>query len=286
MKILALNCRGLGRSEAVQEVCSLIQLHRPAMVFLSETRKFSNDVQVLRQSFGFANGVGVGSLGRGGGLALLWTNEICVKLETSDKLHIDVKVVDPSSDEVRWRFTGFYGEPRREMRHRSWELLSYLNAQSDAPWLCAGDFNEVLDAGEQFGGLLRPERQMEGFREAVAECGFMDLGFVGLPYTWDNRQPGIRNVKVRLDRALANAAFAARFKEMKVTHLQTTESDHCGLLIEFRRDRRGSARRRRPFKYENMWRRDPSYANLVRETWGDGDTVQNMHQLQEALGYM
>lgn len=48
---------------------------------------------------------------------------------------------------------------------------------------------------------------MDGFRDAVSVCGFTDLGYIGLPYTWDNRQPEGRNVKVRLDRGLANAYF-------------------------------------------------------------------------------
>jgi hypothetical protein len=107
---------------------------------------------------GFSNGVGVGSFGRGGGLALLWSNEICVKLQSFDKLHIDVMVVDPVSNAERWRFTGIYGESRRELRHRSWELMVFLSVQSNAPWLCAGDFNEILEAGEQYGGVQRPER--------------------------------------------------------------------------------------------------------------------------------
>ena len=67
--------------------------------------------------------------------------------------------------------------------------------------LCAGDFNETLHASEQFEGAGRTERQMEGFREAVSICGFSDLGFIGLPYTWDSRQDGDHNIKVRLDRA-------------------------------------------------------------------------------------
>ena len=50
MKLLSLNCRGLGRPEAVQEVRSLVQLHRPVVVFLLETRRFSNDVQGLWSS--------------------------------------------------------------------------------------------------------------------------------------------------------------------------------------------------------------------------------------------
>lgn len=220
-------------------------------------------MQGLRGSLGFPNGLGVGSYGRGGGLALLWSDEICVKLQSYDKLHIDVMVVDPTMGAKRWRFTGFYGEARREHRHRSWELMHFLSAQSDAPWLCAGDFNEILDAQEKFGGVTRPERQMDGFRDAVSQCGFSDLGFIGLPYTWDNRQEGSRNIKVRLDRAFANGAFSEMFKDTKVWHVQTTESDHCCLLIECCRAKK-KRRRRRNFKYENMWRRDPSYVKLVQ----------------------
>lgn len=91
---------------------------------------------------------------------------------------------------TRWRFTSFYGESRRELRYRSWDYLRYLNTQSDLPWLCAGDFNEVLEAHEQFGGQGRPERQKEGFRGVVEACNFVDLDYIGLPYTRDNRQHG------------------------------------------------------------------------------------------------
>ncbi|EEE59262.1 hypothetical protein OsJ_11281 [Oryza sativa Japonica Group] len=95
MKILRLCCEkgkrmGLGQLEAVQEV--------HVVVFLSETRCFSNKVQGLRSSLSFPNGIGVGTYGCGGGLALLWNNEVCVKLQSYDKLHIDVMVVDPVSE--------------------------------------------------------------------------------------------------------------------------------------------------------------------------------------------
>lgn len=153
-------------------------------------------------------------------------------------------VVDPISGVDRWRFTGFYGEARREHWHRSWELMHFLSDQSDVPWLCASDFNEILEAKEQFGGVQRPKRQMDGFRDAVVACGFFDLGFSGLPYTWDNRQQGAYNIKVRLDRAFANSTFADRYRDLKVSHVQTSESDHCCLLIECYRSKRGRGRRR------------------------------------------
>lgn len=82
-----------------------------------------------------------------------------------------------------------------------------LQSRSSLPWLCISDFNEVLHAEEQIGGVGRTERQMEGFRDAVSVCGFTDLGYIGLPYTWDNMQHGDRNVKVRLDRDLLTIPF-------------------------------------------------------------------------------
>jgi hypothetical protein len=57
----------------------------------------------------------------------------------------------------QWRFTGFYCQPRWDLRKESWYLLRFLRAQSQAPWPCAGDFNEVLNGGEHFGKAAREE---------------------------------------------------------------------------------------------------------------------------------
>jgi hypothetical protein len=45
------------------------------VVFLSKTRLFDDKVDLLQQSLSFSNGVGVGSFGRGGGMALLWNGK-------------------------------------------------------------------------------------------------------------------------------------------------------------------------------------------------------------------
>lgn len=283
MKILSLNCRGLGQSEAVQEVHSLIKLHGPCLVFLSETRLFYDRVDGLLRSLGMHSGVGEGSFGRGSGLALLWTREIKVKMQSCDKLHIDVVVVDSDTDEVKWRFTGFYGESRREMCYRSWDLLRLLHGRSSCPRLCAGDFNEVLETGEQIGGNIRSESLVDGFRKAVSTCGFHDLGYNGLPYTWDNRQQPTNNIKVRLDRGLATQEFLDLFPDTSVWHVQTTESDHCCLLLDCRAH--GERRRgNKAFRYENMWKRDDSYDGLVRSSWGNDATSLNLHTLGDRLG--
>ena len=51
------------------------------------------------------------------------------------------------------------------------------------PWLCFGDFNELTRQSEKLGGSVRSQAQMQMFRDAIDECGFMDLGFTGSQFT-------------------------------------------------------------------------------------------------------
>jgi hypothetical protein len=43
---------------------------------------------------------------------------------------------------------------------------------------------------------------MMAFRDTLQVCGLVDLGFTGVPFTYDNKRQGNKNVKVRLDRAI------------------------------------------------------------------------------------
>jgi hypothetical protein len=92
-----------------------------------------------------------------------------VHLESYDKMHIDVTGRRSAPLLGAWRFAGFYGESRRELRYRSWDLLKLLGTKSDLLWICAGDFNEVLRAEEQIGGQGRSELQMDGFSRRSAD---------------------------------------------------------------------------------------------------------------------
>ena len=145
------------------------------------------------------------STGASGGLLLFWQRPLAIQLRDKDKNFIDVTVGD-GTDEV-WRFTWFYGEPKWEDKHLSWGYIRSLYKQDRLSWMAGGDFNEITDNSEYFGSNKRAEWQMQGFRETIDGCKFQDLGFVGIPYTWDNRQEGAANVKVQLDRYLADPAF-------------------------------------------------------------------------------
>jgi hypothetical protein len=183
MNLLSVNCRGCGRSEAVQELHQLVEERRPEVVFSMETRMGEEKALGLKHDLGFPSAIVVKSEGLSGGLMLLWRREVTVAEISKSRSHIDVML---SCDRLRiaqWRLTGFYGEPRKEYRKESWYLMRFLRAQSSEPWLCLRDFNEVLDGGEQFGGNERERWQITAFQEVVSDCGLTDLGYHSLPFT-------------------------------------------------------------------------------------------------------
>lgn len=74
-------------------------------------------------------------------------------MEGFDKNHIDTII--NKNKENKWRFTGFYGELDTQKRVESWDLLRDLNQKFRLPWLCAGDFNELVQSDEKLGGNRR-----------------------------------------------------------------------------------------------------------------------------------
>jgi hypothetical protein len=220
---------------------------------------------------------------------MMWRSDVMLDVKSYSKYHIDAWVTEVSVDGRAWRFTSFYGDPSRTSRKESWRMLRFLRNETDLPWLCAGDFNEILHEHEHFGGNGREEWMMEGFRDVVSYCDLTDLGYNGLPYTWDNRREGPANVKVRLDRALMDGKMLDLFGDSSVTHVQSTESDHCALLIKLQRNGELQGRRsQRPFRYENMWRRHEMYNETVNLAWVSGCSSllvvqENLNGMQYAL---
>ena len=74
----------------------------------------------------------------------------------------------------------FYGNLDTRGRLDSWARLSQLAVVSNLPWLCVGDFNEILSVTEKQGGVQRPSRQIDKFRCCINSCGLMDIGMWAL----------------------------------------------------------------------------------------------------------
>jgi hypothetical protein len=154
-----------------------------------------------------------------------------MKVLSWSRYHIDAEIKE--WDGLSWRFTGIYGESRSEEKDKTWRLLRLLNHRSNLPWLCCGDFNEILFNYEKVGGDARSENCMVKFREALEDCGLHDLGFVGDAFTWRNHHHNATSyTKERLDRAVANSEWRARFPLVRVINGEPRHSDHQPIIIE------------------------------------------------------
>ncbi|KAL5823122.1 hypothetical protein ACOSQ4_021022 [Xanthoceras sorbifolium] len=89
----------------------------------------------------------------------------------------------------------------RQRLRLSWVFLGvYMwTAVNRLPWLCGGDFNELLHMEENI----------------VELCDFVDLGFSGPLFTWNNKRGGARNVQERLDRFFATSHWVNLFSGIK-----------------------------------------------------------------------
>ena len=92
-------------------------------------------------------------MGHSGGLGFYWRSLINLTIEGSNKYYID-DVVDKGL-ESEWRFTSFYGEPNIARRNEAWIKLRSLNSRPERPWLCCGDFNDIIIQDEKLGGATR-----------------------------------------------------------------------------------------------------------------------------------
>ena len=188
MNCLSWNCRGLGNPCTVQELTRLVRAKAPSAVFLIETWSNEDYLEILRCNLHFSNKFVVHSNKKGGGLALFWNVDLNVSIKSYSHNHIDVIINEGMSD--AWRLTGVYGAPETHNRPKTWDLLRKLDGLFQLPWYCLGDFNEVVKLEEMCGRLNRPEKQMQAFRNVLDDCGLVDLGFHGFPFTWcNNRDP-------------------------------------------------------------------------------------------------
>lgn len=88
-----------------------------------------------------------------------------------------------------------------------------------------------MKALEKWGGPVRPQKQMEGFRQVVHAYGFQDLGFEGLEFTWSNQRSKEERIRLRLDRVLATTEWKEKYRDAKVLHVVESTSDHCAIIL-------------------------------------------------------
>lgn len=80
------------------------------------------------------------------------------------------------------------------------------------PWLCGGDFIEILHSKEKRGGIPRNAGLMMDFKQVINDNNLEDLRWSGPQFTWSNKRYGLDLIEERLDRFLCNSKWEKIFR--------------------------------------------------------------------------
>jgi len=111
---------------------------------------------------------------------------------------------------------------------------------------------------------------MDRFRTIIHHCCFLDFSYIGSYFTWPRNHPTEGRTHIKLDRALATAAWCSLFPGTIVHHIPMSTSDHSLLSIHFRLPTARPCPPSRLFHFEAMCLRDPRCSEVVQEAWQDG----------------
>lgn len=114
-------------------------------------------------------------IGRSGELLLFWKPYVYIDVISFSTGYIDV-VLRHNEEQQFSYLTCFYGNPAPHLRYQSWQLLQRIGSQRNQPWLCMGDFNELIFNREREDRLVKSDKQMADFGNTLDTIQLHDLG--------------------------------------------------------------------------------------------------------------
>lgn len=150
LRFISWNCRGLGKGDTVSALRRLCRTKQPHYLFLMETKGGREKFDRLGLKMGFQNSVFVEARGAASGLALLWTNDLNLRVVwTSDRI-VCCKINDPIVRQ--WCLMGCHGSLNLAEKDLFWENLEMIARDCNLPWAIMVDLNEVVEVSEKMGG--------------------------------------------------------------------------------------------------------------------------------------
>ncbi|KAF4355150.1 hypothetical protein F8388_026075 [Cannabis sativa] len=216
----------------------------------------------------------VDRVGLSGGLLLMWKEGIQIRVDSSSVGHILARVV--GNNFLPWSLTCFYGNSDASQRRFSWELLRNIKREIHGPWLCVGDFNEIVSLAEKNGGRVRSAGAMEEFREVIDDCRLIYFSSNKSDLTWCNGHES-NTVMERLDRGLCNEEWLLSFDGADIQVLDWWESDHKPLVVDMPlvndENKEAKNTKKGRFHFEEAWCEEDQCKEIVEKNWREWDVV-------------
>ncbi|XP_028114297.1 uncharacterized protein LOC114312281 [Camellia sinensis] len=157
----------------------LLQIHKPRILVLLETKVIFSSMGNFFSNMGFSAATIVDPVGRSGGIWLIWDTDqanVCASAVTNQYIQATVH----KEDYEEWAFNAVYASPNPSLREALWEELEDTARNLNKPWLIAGDFNNYANQSEirSFSHTPNQNRTLR-FMERINNCNLTDLGSVG-----------------------------------------------------------------------------------------------------------
>ncbi|XP_026448285.1 uncharacterized protein LOC113348651 [Papaver somniferum] len=234
MRVLFWNINGVARTTTHSKLRELIRDFHPEVFGLAEP-KVACSANFGRRLISEGYSSFIINNSTNSGIANLW---VCYK----DGLH--VSVVNSSKQAITIAVDGVYisfvhASYIQTTMRRLWQQL--VMQDSITPWLVIGDFNCILRLNEKKGGLEIRSSVIDDFKDWMDDNDLFESDSLGSKFTWCNRQSGTRRSISKLDRAIINAAWLAKFENWRP----------C----------------RAPFRVRKMWFLHGDFLRVVNESW-------------------
>lgn len=127
---------------------------------------------------------------------------------------------------------------------------------------------------------------MDEFRGALDGCNLANLGFVGYPFTWNNKRPRMDNTKESLGRVVADMGWRNKFQGSLVTHLFSHAFDHRPIILHAWIVLRCCGKSTRSFRFEEAWLMRDDYEHVIQKAWSHmGNNMEpGLRRVREKIG--
>ena len=115
-----------------------------------ETKNKSVSLERIWRRVHFTNQCYVESEGLSEGLALWWMDDFQLDIRHKSRNMIRA-VISISSFSPSWAILFVYAPPQRSLRRNFWVQIKQMALANNNPWVCIGDFNEIVLIGEKEG---------------------------------------------------------------------------------------------------------------------------------------
>ncbi|KAK9667762.1 hypothetical protein RND81_13G009700 [Saponaria officinalis] len=279
MIVCAWNVRGCNSPLKLKEVSDLLRSRRIDVMGILETRIHElNSSRLIRSFFGGLAVFCSYNDQRKGRIWLVWnprTVSVLPMSSCSQLVHCHVLHHDTQSS---FHCTFVYANNDPSVRLELWDNLCSLSSTVQE-WLVLGDFNVIRDISERLSSSPPNLDDILVFNNCLLHCGLMDLQSSGCEFTWTNKQDGAARVWSKLDRAMVNNLWLAKFSSTFANFLPAGVSDHSPTLVTVLAEDLHPHR----FSFLNCWSSMPGYHTLVQDCWGKHVTGSAISKLLARL---